>query len=252
IRNVGVGRAAGRALFGDSYRVASGIARLLHAAVSTEVGSESRVDENPIRHRRGPGDLLHALEPVGIASARPSRARAARLWRERWRPTIDETGRRLCATSFFPLRPCRPGAWFLLVPEGTDLVALGRLKGQSQARDSVTTRGTGLARQVGLVRPLRRVAGILVRPHSWNRAVRALFTRDRVEPHAVPHDGCTNADTEVQQLEQLTGHGQASSLQFVGVVVADHPLAHRRRVEATFERVAAGLWHDAQRQTAHI
>ena len=173
-----VGRTASSALFVDSHRVARRIARLLHAAVSTEVGAESRVDEKPVRHWRGPGDLLHALEPVRIASARSSSARAARLWREGWRPTVDETRRGLCAT-FFSLRPCRPGARFLLVPEGTDLVAFGHLNGQAKTCDSVTARGTGLARQVGLIRPLCRVAGILVRPHSRNGAVRALFARSR-------------------------------------------------------------------------
>src|SRR5439155_9899360 len=57
------------------------------------------------------------------------------------------------------------------------------------------------------------------------------------------------ADVGVPQLEELAWRTQTRDPEGFGVVVADHSLRDVRLIDRSFQRVAAGLRHDAERRS---
>src|SRR5690606_31189013 len=136
-----------------------------------------------------PRDLLHALDRVQVSG---------HLGRGRRVPTAkaERSDDRAClGLSTAPGAGIRGAvARLLLVPVDVELVALGGLQRQPERADPPALGPERALRPVGLVGPLRRVAGVLVREHVGNAAVVALVPEGPVEPEAVAQDWPADAE----------------------------------------------------------
>ena len=238
VRDAAVQRTVRRALLGDANETARQVAGHLVAAPAREVVAEARGQQDAVGHRRIPRELLHALEAILVGRGFRRRDR---------RTAVDESAlARLRPAPVVVGRVGRAGARLLLVPVDVELVARCRLQRETKAGDRPAAGGPRLSRRVGLVRPLRGIARVLVRKHARHRRMRSLIAKVQEVPESILLDRAADAGGVVPQLQQPARRAEAGGLQFRRVVAADHAFADAGEEERSAQRVAARLGDDAQ------
>src|SRR5262245_12549988 len=100
----------------------------------------------------------------------------------------------------------------LLIPPEVHFVGSGSLPRKSQACVLPSAVIESLMRKVGIVCPLRHIAGILVSPQRHILAI-TLITSSPVKPEPVFFNRTSNRAIDVPDRPQLVGSAQTSSLQ---------------------------------------
>src|SRR5947209_12701787 len=107
---------------------------------------------------------------------------------------------RVCCIASFKAVQARP----LLVPPKIDFVAPRSLPGQPQARVLPGAVIDGLMRVVGIICPIRQIAGILVTPDTRNQLTVALVAPSPIKPQPVLHNRAAKSPIEVpKSLQQI-------------------------------------------------
>src|SRR5262245_13058460 len=107
----------------------------------------------------------------------------------------------------------------LLIPPEVHFVGPGSLPGKSQARVLPGTVIQSLVRKVGIVCPLRHIAGILVSPQRNILAI-ALVTSRPVKPEPVFFNRTSDRAIDVPHSPELVGSTQTSILQSLGEIAS--------------------------------
>ena len=246
VGNSAVGRAARRALLGDTRERARRIARALIGAERRLIGAETRFEEHAIRGRLRPGQLTDTRMCVEILTELRRRRRAQATESE-WANPVAAVGLR--PASILAGVERRAVAGVLLVPVHVDLVLRGRLERQPQRVQPPALGTAYFLRPIGRIEPFGR-AGIEVGEDVGNPAMLSLITGRDAVPEAILQDRAPHAEREVPLLDQRAWSRQPRGLQLRTVVAAHHPAARSGRVDVAGERVAAALRDDAERRTA--
>ena len=203
------------------------VAVALEAAVANQHRAESGFEQQAVGHRRRPGDLLRAL-------------RAA-----------DRLGRRLGRGGRVAAADTRH-AQVLFVPEQIELVPRRRLNRQTQADVLPRPVVARLAREVALVGPFGRVAGIQVVVHPLDQLAIALGAAADVVPQPVLADRTAERGIDVPDLLQLIRPEQAGGLQRLGVVAGLPGAGRVVAEEGALDAVAALARDDVHHRPAGL
>ena len=198
-------------------------------AVADPVALEERgLQQQPVRHRRGPVEQDLLLLRVDLAQVGLGRVR-----------------RRDAA---------RAAAVHLVRPREAELVLLVRLPREPQVAGLAGEAGVALPAGIGLVSPDVRVVLVAVVEAPGNVVGRLLEAARHVEPDPVAPDRPAEPGVDVPVGPQLVGRGEARRAELLGEVVALHPLGGEVHVHRAAEDVAAVLRDhvDAHAALAHL
>ena len=229
--NAAVCRAAARALLGHANQIARGVRRALEVAHAEEGAAESRLEQQPVRHRRRPRRLSDVQRPSEDA---------------------DGFRRHRCGLGVAGSGAGTLPAQGLRVPEDADLVARRQLPGDPGA--DVLERPVRVLRPVavGRVEPLGRPAGVQVVVHVAAHLGAAARLRVCRVPDAILHNRPTNRGREVVHLGQGSRRDEALCLQRRREVVRLQLLAGAAPEERRPCGVAARLGDDVHHQSGRF
>ncbi len=230
-RNVAVRGAAVGALLGDADEIARGIRLAFEISDAEERAAEARLEPQVARQGRGIRRLGHVERPAEHAHG--FRRNPLRL-----RQTRRRAGAR--------------AAQRLGVPEHRQLVSRRHLPGDAAARvleRPVRILGTTI---IGLVQPLRGIAGIQVEVNTADFPRARARMRSEEIPEAILPDRSAHRARYVVDPGERRGRHHAHVPQHHRHVVGLQPLSCTARIDGAGSGVAAALRHDVHHQSCRL
>src|SRR6476620_5066078 len=241
-RHAGIGR-----LLGDRDEVVERTLRLHVAPVAVQRGVPA-LEQEAIRHRRVPGELLDPGGPV--PNRRRLRCRRRHAWADAGtsrRPVV--AGAAALAAVFHERGTA---AVLRQVEIKTDLVARCDLAGDAAAVQHLAESGAHAHVVVFQIAPLRRIARILVRIQIAGVHVRALGPEIAVEPDSVLDNRAAERKVAVPVLTERGRVAKPEIAQGLIDVAGPTPLTGKAAEIHAAEVVTAGLRNDVEGGSATI